>query len=115
MRCSTLLIEKCELKLQWGITSYWSEWPSPKSLQIINARRGVEKREPSYIVGGNANWHNHQREQYGDSLKTKIKTTICSRNPTPGHLSAENSNSERYMHYNVHYSTIYNSQEMEAT
>ena len=26
-----------------------------KSLQIINAGEGVEKREPSYAVGGNAN------------------------------------------------------------
>ena len=26
-----------------------------KSLQTINAGEGVEKREPSYIVGGNAN------------------------------------------------------------
>ena len=26
-----------------------------KSLQAINAREGVEKREPSYPVGGNAN------------------------------------------------------------
>ena len=26
-----------------------------QSLQVINAREGVEKREPSYIVGGNAN------------------------------------------------------------
>ena len=29
---------------------------SSKSLQTINAREGVEKREPSYIAGGNANW-----------------------------------------------------------
>ena len=27
----------------------------PKSLQAINAGEGVEKREPSYTVGGNAN------------------------------------------------------------
>ena len=26
-----------------------------KSLQTINAGEGVEKREPSYMVGGNAN------------------------------------------------------------
>ena len=32
-----------------------SEWPSSQSLQIINAGEGVEKREPSYTVGGNAN------------------------------------------------------------
>ena len=27
----------------------------PKSLQAVNAGEGVEKREPSYTVGGNAN------------------------------------------------------------
>ena len=31
------------------------EWPSSKSLHIINAGEGVEKREPSYTVGGNVN------------------------------------------------------------
>ena len=33
---------------------------------------------------------------------------------TPGHTSRENSYSKRYVHPNVHSSTIYNSQEMEA-
>ena len=32
-----------------------SEWQSSKCLQIVNAGEGVEKREPSYTVGGNAN------------------------------------------------------------
>ena len=32
-RCSILLLERCESKLQWGITSYHSEWPSLKSLR----------------------------------------------------------------------------------
>ena len=44
-----------------------SEEPSPKSPQTINARQGVEKRKPSYIVGRNANLYSHYREQYGDS------------------------------------------------
>ena len=35
----------------------------------INAGEGTEKREPSYMLGGNANWYNHYGEQYGDSLK----------------------------------------------
>jgi len=39
-----------------------------QSLQTINAREGVEKREPTYTVGGNVNWCNHY-EQYGDSPK----------------------------------------------
>ena len=32
-----------------------TEWLRSKSLQVINAGEGVEKREPSYTVGGNAN------------------------------------------------------------
>ena len=34
-----------------------------------NAGEGVEKREPSYTVGGNANLYSHYGEQCGDSLK----------------------------------------------
>ena len=30
-----------------------------KNLQAINAGEGVEKREPSYTVGGNANYYSH--------------------------------------------------------
>ena len=40
-----------------------------KSLQIINVGEDVEKREPSYTVGGNVNWYSHYGEQYGGSLK----------------------------------------------
>ena len=65
--CSTLLIireMKIKTTMSWSphsgqrwyhITSVWSEWQSPKSLQIINAGEGVEKREPSSTAGGNAN------------------------------------------------------------
>ena len=35
------------------------EWPSFKTLQIIDAGESVKKREPSYIVGGNVNWYSH--------------------------------------------------------
>ena len=35
---------------------------------ITNAGEDVEKREPSsFIVGGNVNWYNHYRKQYGGS------------------------------------------------
>ena len=30
---------------------------------------GVEKKEPSYTVGGNVNWCSHYGEQYGPSFK----------------------------------------------
>ena len=32
-------------------TSHQSEWTSSKSLQIINAGEGMEKKEPSYTEG----------------------------------------------------------------
>lgn len=34
-------------------------------LQITNAGEGVEKREPSYTVGGNIKWYNHYGKLYG--------------------------------------------------
>ena len=40
-----------------------------KNLQTINAGKGMEKREPSYTVGGNVSWYSHCGEQYGGSLK----------------------------------------------
>ena len=40
-----------------------------KNLQTINAGEGVEKREPSYTVGGNVNWCSRCGEQYGGSLR----------------------------------------------
>ena len=46
-----------------------------KSLQIINTREGVEKKEPSYTVGGNVDRCSHYGEQYGGSLK-KLKIEL---------------------------------------
>ena len=45
---------------------------------------------------------------------TKNRTTMQSSNPTPGHLSRVNNNLKRYMYPNVHCSTVYDSQDMEA-
>ena len=63
------LSEKCKSKPQWGTITRRSRWLLSKSLQAINAGEGVEKREPSYTVGGNANWYNHYGERCEDSLK----------------------------------------------
>ena len=49
------LSEKCKSKPQRGTMSCGSEWLPSKSLQTINAGEGVEKKEPSYTVGVNAN------------------------------------------------------------
>ena len=91
-------------ELQWGITSHWSEWPSSKSLLIIKAGEGVEKRKPSYIIGNTVNWYSHYGEQYRNPLKSwkYTRTTIWFRNPTLGHISGENYNSKRYTYSSVH-------------
>ena len=55
-RCSiSLIIREMEIKTTMSTISRWSEWLLSKSLQAINAGEGVEKRKPSYTVGGNAN------------------------------------------------------------
>ena len=55
-RCSTsIVIREMQVKITIGIISHWSEWPSSKSLQTVNANEDVEKRETSSTVGGNAN------------------------------------------------------------
>ena len=73
-RCSTsLIIREMQIKTKRGIMTCWSKWPPSKSLQTVNSGEGVEEREPSYIIGGNVNWHSHYGEQCGDSLKNKWK------------------------------------------
>ena len=54
--CSTsLIIREMQIKTTIKTISCQSEWLLSKSLQTINTGEGVEKRELSYIVGGNAN------------------------------------------------------------
>ena len=52
-----------QIKTIWGTTSQLPEWPSLVSVQITSAREGVEKRESSYMVGGNVSWYNHCGKQ----------------------------------------------------
>ena len=63
------LSEKCKWKPQWVSITRQSGWLLSKSLQAINAGEGVEKREPSYTVGGNANQNSCYGKQCGDFLK----------------------------------------------
>ena len=82
---------------------------------MLESGKGVEKRESSYAVGGNANCATTMKNSMEVPSKTKYKTIIQSSNPTPGPISRENHNLKRYMHPDVHCSAIYNSQDMEAT
>ena len=48
----SLIIREMQIKTTVRTTSDQLEWPSLTGQQIINAGEGVEKREPSYTVGG---------------------------------------------------------------
>ena len=55
-RCSTsLIIREIQIKTTMRYHLIPVKWLLSKSLQTINAGEGVEKKEPSYTVGGNAN------------------------------------------------------------
>ena len=54
-----------------------SEWPTLKSLQIINMGEHVEKMEPSYTGGGHLNWYRPYGKQYGGSSKIINKSRVA--------------------------------------
>ena len=55
-RCSrSLIIREMHIKTTMRYCLMLVRMAAIKSLQIINAGEGVEKREPSYTVGGTAN------------------------------------------------------------
>ena len=77
----------------------------------------MEKKEPTYPVGGNVSWYTHYVEQHRDCLG-KLNSEL-SYDPTipllgiyPEKMKTWNSKSTCT---NVHSSTIYNSQDMETT
>ena len=99
---------KCKSKPQWDITSHHSEGPSSRSLQTINAGDGLEQREYSCTVGGNVNWYSPYGRWYADSLKTRNKSTIWPRKPTPRHIPWGNQNWKDTCNPVVHRRTIVN-------
>ena len=60
---SIIMIREMQIKTM----RYHLEWLLPKRQEITNIGEDVDKREPSYTVGGTINWCSHYGKQYGDS------------------------------------------------
>ena len=78
-RCSISLINReTQIKSTVRYHLMLVRWPPSKSLQTIKAGKGVDKRKPSYTVGGNANWYSHCGEQCGDSFSCQFSSVTQS-------------------------------------
>ena len=76
----------------------------------------MEKSEPSYIVCGNVNWHSYYGKQYKDSLKkTKSRNNNDPEILFLGIHLEKTIIQKRHRNPNIHWSPIYNNQDMEAT
>ena len=76
----------------------------------------MEKRKPSYTVGGNVNWYNHYETVWRFLKKWKIELLYDSAIPLLGTYPEKTVIPKDTCNVsNAHHSTIYNSQDMEAT
>ena len=84
-RYSTLVIIKSmPIKLQWGITSHWSQCPSLKRSTKNNTAEDVQKRESSYSLGGKVNGEATLENSPEVPGNTKQRGIIWSCSPFPG-------------------------------
>ena len=82
-------------------------------LQITNIREGVEKNEPTYNLGGNANWYSNWRTQWKFLDKLKMQLQYDPAIPLLDIYLEKTIQKNTYS--SVYYSTIYISQDMKTT
>ena len=94
------------------------ELPVKSGMEYTNSRywrESVGRREPSYTVG-NVNWYSYYGKQYRVPLKKKkIELPYDVAIPFLGLYPEEKHDLKGCMHPNIHCSSVYNSQDMEAT
>ena len=73
------------------------------------------KREPSYTVGGNVNWCRHYDKQCRVSFKIKIQLPDDPAVQLLGIYMKKTLNLTRYIHPNIHSSTVYNNKDTGQT
>ena len=83
---------------------------------MITSVHYVEKRKPSWIVGGNVNWYDHYGKQYEGASKLKQKYYMIQQSHYWVYSQRNlNQNLEELSHYHIHHSITHNSQDMETT
>ena len=75
----------------------------------------MEKKEPSYTVGGMQTSIATMENSVEIPKKLENRVVMQHNNPTPGHIPRENHNPKRYMHSCVHSSSVHISQDMAIT
>ena len=65
-----LIIREMQIKTTVRCHSHLSEWLKLTTQEATDVGKDVEKGEPSYTVGGNANCCRHSGKQYGVSSKS---------------------------------------------
>ena len=77
--------------------------------------RGFGKGNPLTLLMGMQTSTATMENSVEIPYKTGNRTAIQPSNPTAGHTHQGNQKGKRHMYPNVHHSTVYNSQDMEAT
>ena len=100
------LITDRKMKSTRYIPFYPPQWSSSKSLQIVDAGEGLQKREASSASAGDGNCYRHWGAQNGGSLKSwRCKYPVTQQSHTRA-TTGSNCNWRRHVNPSLHCSTI---------